>query len=306
MPARAAGADAGGHGDLDRFPAPPARRRPHPAPHARLRPADGGGPGLLHWPPASRSTPCRSTSPARSAPTPQAPGWRSGRSPSRRSSCGRSPAAWPTPAAGGRSLSAARCCSRSSCCHRIRRTRCRPWSALRLVLGVAEAAFFVASFAALADLAPPDRIGEALSYNSLGLYLGLALGPPLGEVVVRTAGFDGRLVRRRGAGRAGRRCRGGRRRDPGRGDRNRPTGPAGALAGRSHPASASWPRSSPWAVCSRSPPCTRTRSGSRPRASRFWCTAGSWSSAESCSPRCQTGCRRCDWAPRRWPRWRPA
>ena len=44
--------------------------------------------------------------------------------------------------------------------------------ALRLLAGVAEAAFFVASFAALADLAPPDRMGEALSYNSLGLYLG--------------------------------------------------------------------------------------------------------------------------------------
>jgi predicted MFS family arabinose efflux permease len=63
--------------------------------------------------------------------------------------------------------------------------------ALRLVLGVAEAAFFVASIAALADLAPPDRLGEALSYNSLGLYLGLALGPPLGETAVRTVGFDG-------------------------------------------------------------------------------------------------------------------
>lgn len=60
---------------------------------------------------------------------------------------------------------------------------------LRLVLGVAEAAFFVASFAALADLAPPGRTGEALSYNSLGLYLGLALGPPLGETLVRTRGF---------------------------------------------------------------------------------------------------------------------
>ncbi len=56
--------------------------------------------------------------------------------------------------------------------------------ALRLVLGVAEAAFFVASFAALADLAPPSRLGEALSYNSLGLYLGLAAGPPLGEFLV--------------------------------------------------------------------------------------------------------------------------
>ena len=61
--------------------------------------------------------------------------------------------------------------------------------ALRLMLGVAEAAFFVASFAAVADLAPASRLGEALSYNSLGLYLGLALGPPLGEVLVRTLGF---------------------------------------------------------------------------------------------------------------------
>ncbi len=61
--------------------------------------------------------------------------------------------------------------------------------ALRLGIGVAEAAFFVASFAALADLAPPARMGEALSYNSLGLYLGLTLGPPLGEALVRSLGF---------------------------------------------------------------------------------------------------------------------
>jgi len=39
--------------------------------------------------------------------------------------------------------------------------------ALRLLAGVAEAAFFVAGFAALADVAPPARPGEALSYNSL-------------------------------------------------------------------------------------------------------------------------------------------
>lgn len=61
--------------------------------------------------------------------------------------------------------------------------------ALRLLLGVAEAAFFVAGFAALADLAAPTRLGEALSYNSLGLYLGLAFGPPLGEVLVERGGF---------------------------------------------------------------------------------------------------------------------
>lgn len=63
--------------------------------------------------------------------------------------------------------------------------------ALRLVFGVAEAAFFVASFAALADLAPASRMGEALSYNSLGLYLGLTLGPPLAELLVSTFGFTG-------------------------------------------------------------------------------------------------------------------
>ena len=61
--------------------------------------------------------------------------------------------------------------------------------ALRLLAGVAEAAFFVAGFAALVDVAPPARLGEALSYNSLGLYLGIALGPPLGEILVRTFGF---------------------------------------------------------------------------------------------------------------------
>ena len=61
--------------------------------------------------------------------------------------------------------------------------------AIRLVAGVAEAAFFVAGFAALADIAPPDRLGEALSYNSLGLYLGIALGPPLAEALIGAGGF---------------------------------------------------------------------------------------------------------------------
>lgn len=62
--------------------------------------------------------------------------------------------------------------------------------ALRLLLGVAEAFFFVAGFAALADLAPPGRAGEALSYNSLALYLGLALGPLVGQLLVDAGGFD--------------------------------------------------------------------------------------------------------------------
>lgn len=60
---------------------------------------------------------------------------------------------------------------------------------LRLLLGIAEASFVVAGFAALADLAPPSRMGEAISYNSLGLYLGLALGPPLGELLLERGNF---------------------------------------------------------------------------------------------------------------------
>jgi MFS family permease len=61
---------------------------------------------------------------------------------------------------------------------------------LRLLQGVGEAAFYVAGFALLADVAPPSRMGEALSYNSLGLYLGIALGPPTGEWLLERWGYD--------------------------------------------------------------------------------------------------------------------
>jgi predicted MFS family arabinose efflux permease len=60
---------------------------------------------------------------------------------------------------------------------------------LRLLLGVAEAFFFVAGYAALADLAPAGRTGEALSYNSLALYLGIAFGPALGQLLIDLGGF---------------------------------------------------------------------------------------------------------------------
>jgi MFS family permease len=61
--------------------------------------------------------------------------------------------------------------------------------ALRLLLGVGEALFFVAGYAALADLAPRGRTGEALSYNSLALYLGIALGPIAGQALLTAGGF---------------------------------------------------------------------------------------------------------------------
>jgi predicted MFS family arabinose efflux permease len=60
---------------------------------------------------------------------------------------------------------------------------------LRLLLGVAEAFFFVAGFAAVADLAPEGRTGEAISFNSLSLYLGIALGPIIGHQLLDLGGF---------------------------------------------------------------------------------------------------------------------
>jgi|tagenome__1003787_1003787.scaffolds.fasta_scaffold20890159_2 MFS family permease len=63
---------------------------------------------------------------------------------------------------------------------------------LRLLMGMAEALYFVAGFAALADLAPPGRAGEALSYNSLALFLGIAVGPVIAQALLGVGGF--RLV----------------------------------------------------------------------------------------------------------------
>jgi predicted MFS family arabinose efflux permease len=60
---------------------------------------------------------------------------------------------------------------------------------LRLVLGVAEAFFFVAGLAAMADLAPRGRSGEAMSFFSLSLYLGIAVGPMIGQALLALGGF---------------------------------------------------------------------------------------------------------------------
>lgn len=60
---------------------------------------------------------------------------------------------------------------------------------LRLLLGVAEAMVFVAAFAAEADLSPPERRGEALTLFSLSLYVGIAVGPLIGEAAFGAGGF---------------------------------------------------------------------------------------------------------------------
>ena len=55
---------------------------------------------------------------------------------------------------------------------------------MRVLGGIGEAAFFTGAATAAADLAPDERRGEAVSYFSLGLYVGIAIGPLLGELLV--------------------------------------------------------------------------------------------------------------------------
>lgn len=60
---------------------------------------------------------------------------------------------------------------------------------VRSLLGIGEALFLVAALAAIADLAPPSRRGEAINLGSLSVYLGLALGPFIGETLLSLTSF---------------------------------------------------------------------------------------------------------------------
>lgn len=59
----------------------------------------------------------------------------------------------------------------------------------RCLLGAGEGFFFVSALAAASDIAPPARRGEALSFLSLSLYLGLAIGPPVAEVLFAAGSY---------------------------------------------------------------------------------------------------------------------
>jgi MFS family permease len=61
--------------------------------------------------------------------------------------------------------------------------------AFRLVTGVGEAFFFTGAASVVADLAPEERRGEAVSFFSLALYLGIGIGPLFGEAAIRALGF---------------------------------------------------------------------------------------------------------------------
>lgn len=60
----------------------------------------------------------------------------------------------------------------------------------RLISGLGEAGAFVGAAAAIQDIVPPNRRGEAASYFSVAIYGGLAVGPLLGEWVNEQYGTD--------------------------------------------------------------------------------------------------------------------
>lgn len=59
----------------------------------------------------------------------------------------------------------------------------------RFTAGFGEAGFFTGAAASINDLAPEARRGEAVSYFTLSLYSGLALGPLVGEAIMKSGGF---------------------------------------------------------------------------------------------------------------------
>ncbi|MET0628863.1 MAG: MFS transporter [Acidimicrobiia bacterium] len=60
-----------------------------------------------------------------------------------------------------------------------------PWLiGTRVLLGLGEAAFFIGATTMATDLAPEDRRGEAVSYFSVAVWGGLAVGPVIGEMVL--------------------------------------------------------------------------------------------------------------------------
>lgn len=60
----------------------------------------------------------------------------------------------------------------------------------RLVVGAGQGALFVGSATLVNDLSPPSRRGEAASIYSVSIYLGLGLGPFVGEWILARASFD--------------------------------------------------------------------------------------------------------------------
>lgn len=61
--------------------------------------------------------------------------------------------------------------------------------AMRLLTGIGEAFMFTAAASAIADMAPDERRGEAISFFSLALWTGIAVGPTIGEIAAHGGRF---------------------------------------------------------------------------------------------------------------------
>ena len=61
----------------------------------------------------------------------------------------------------------------------------------RLFLGAGEGAVYTAGSAWIVDLTPPERRGRIIGLYGLAIWGGLALGPPLGELILHATSFDG-------------------------------------------------------------------------------------------------------------------
>jgi MFS family permease len=62
-------------------------------------------------------------------------------------------------------------------------------SLFRLLTGAGEALFFTAATVAVVDLAPEERRGEAVSFFTLALYIGIGVGPAIGKGMIDAFGF---------------------------------------------------------------------------------------------------------------------
>lgn len=61
---------------------------------------------------------------------------------------------------------------------------------LRILNGVGEAFFFTGAATTIADIAPESRRGEAVSLFSLSLFVGLGVGPLIGEILLEESGYS--------------------------------------------------------------------------------------------------------------------
>jgi MFS family permease len=67
-------------------------------------------------------------------------------------------------------------------------------AALRVLQGLGFSAFFVANYMHVIDLVPAERRGWALGIYGVSGFLGTALAPVVGELIVRRLGFPGLFV----------------------------------------------------------------------------------------------------------------